>query len=245
MIIVTRPHPYGEELTARFIEQGLCAYHRPFFKIKFTLDMAMLIKKLTTLKSGDKVIITSPQVINALQSEQASQYFPHHITYFAVGASTAQLAQSRLGLTVNYPTDHEDSEGLIALPALEHIAEQQVLILRGEYGRELIYQTLQARGAQVEYLTCYARQPIIYQPRELFADQVDTLFIVTSSESLEHLSRLLLKKQKQQAKLIVSSIRLQQQAQNDDWPIVISANSANNQILFKTTLTLCHNKTQG
>jgi uroporphyrinogen-III synthase len=52
-----------------------------------------------------------------------------------------------------------DSESVLALPAFQApaVAGRRVLILRGDGGRDLLGDTLRARGAEVEYLTCYHR----------------------------------------------------------------------------------------
>ena len=64
----------------------------------------------------------------------------------------------RYGATeVIVPSERFDSEALLALPELETVAGKRIAIFRGEEGRELLGDTLRARGASVEYVACYRR----------------------------------------------------------------------------------------
>jgi uroporphyrinogen-III synthase len=82
-----------------------------------------------------------------------------------------------------------DSEGLLALPELQNVGGWRVLIFRGDGGRELLGDTLKARGAAVEYVTCYHRSKPQQSAGELLAMQPDAI-TVTSSEALNHLSQM-------------------------------------------------------
>jgi uroporphyrinogen-III synthase len=50
-----------------------------------------------------------------------------------------------------------DSEGLLALPELAAVAGKRFAIFRGSGGRELLGATLAARGATIDYVSCYRR----------------------------------------------------------------------------------------
>jgi uroporphyrinogen-III synthase len=77
----------------------------------------------------------------------------------AVGAATARALQRLAGVRVLAPQGGADSESLAALPALQAsaIGGKRIVIVRGEGGRDWLRDTLQARGARVEYLQCYRR----------------------------------------------------------------------------------------
>lgn len=81
--------------------------------------------------------------------------WPWQLSLLAVGPATAEVALAR-GLSVRAPAQ-ADSEGLLALPELADVAGQRWLLLRGDEGRELIAETLRARGAQVDILPLYRR----------------------------------------------------------------------------------------
>jgi len=119
----------------------------------------------------------------------------HDTAWFSVGAASAAILAER-GLPVVYPADGDDSEALLRLPALQAALrgdQPRVLILRGEGGRELLADTLRARGARVDYLELYRRRLPEYPPGTLVArvaaERLNGL-VVSSGQGLEHLRRL-------------------------------------------------------
>ena len=94
------------------------------------------------------------------------------------------------------PSERFDSEALLALPALaaSEVVGRRVAIFRGDGGRELLADTLRARGAQVDCITCYRRSGPSEGVAPLLAawqaGQLDAL-TVSSSEGLRYLVNLL------------------------------------------------------
>ena len=81
------------------------------------------------------------------------------------------------------------------LPQLFNVNQQKIAIVRGLGCRELLANTLRHRGAEVDYLEVYRRNPIKQSAAQLF--QVMQKFKVnvvsiTSGDSLERLNRLFL-----------------------------------------------------
>jgi uroporphyrinogen-III synthase len=86
-----------------------------------------------------------------------------------------------------------DSEALLDLPEMHDVAGKRVVIFRGVGGRELLGDTLAARGATIEYAACYRRDrpagdaaPLLgaWSRNELHA------ITVTSSEGVRNLLAL-------------------------------------------------------
>lgn len=83
------------------------------------------------------------------QLHQQDRKWPRLPDYFAIGRTTALALHTVSGQKILYPQDREISEVLLQLPELQNIAGKRALILRGNGGRELIGDTLTARGAEV------------------------------------------------------------------------------------------------
>lgn len=115
--------------------------------------------------------------------------------WFSVGAATAGVLQDH-GLVVHFPETGDDSEALLRLPQLRAALarpQPQVLILRGEGGRELLADRLAAEGAQVDYLPLYRRvlpdYPASTLAQRVAAERLNGL-VVSSGQGFEHLRTL-------------------------------------------------------
>jgi uroporphyrinogen-III synthase len=106
----------------------------------------------------------------------------------AVGEATAKALGSA-GISPDLiPAGRYDTEGLLALPELQQMGQRQVLIVRGEGGRPLLGDTLQARGAKVGYAEIYRRLRPDADPALLLAHWSDVdIVTATSAELLDNL----------------------------------------------------------
>lgn len=121
------------------------------------------------------------------------------------------------------PQDRFDSEALLALPELKQTAGWRVVIFRGNGGRKLLGDTLNARGAEVEYATCYQRAKPHQDASMLIAANPDAI-TVTSSEALGYLWDMLdsmAKKQLAAVPLFVPHARIAETAHNLGWSEVV------------------------
>jgi uroporphyrinogen-III synthase len=111
-----------------------------------------------------RVVFTSPAAVTAAQALVPLRALPGS-TWLAVGAGTAG-ALRRVGIPATSP-QRMDSEGLLAMPALQDIRGIDIGFVTAPDGRNLLVPTLQARGAQVHRAEVYRREPLALPPRAL------------------------------------------------------------------------------
>jgi uroporphyrinogen-III synthase len=241
-ILVTRPSPAGEQLVSRLRAIGRVAFHAPLIDFAPGTDLHRLPSALAQLSDGDLVFVLSQHAVNYASAviNRAGLPWPAHLSYYAIGRTTA-LAMHRISsLPVEYPRDNEISETLLLLPTLQQLAGKCALIMRGNGGRELLGDTLRERGAAISYYECYQRSPVHYQGNEQSAHWqragVDTL-VVTSGEMLQQLYDLVPDYYRASwllgCRLIVVSERLAALAQTLGWSQIRVADNADNDALMR------------
>src|SRR5262249_5931396 len=150
------------------------------------------------------------------------------IALAAVGSGTRRALQALGARRVLAPEDGADSEALLALPELHDVAGKRILIVRGEGGRELLAETLVARGARTEYLECYRRVLPHGDMAPLNAawdnGEVDA-GTVSSSASLDNLITLLGVPRLAAKPIFVNHARVAERAREAGIPEVIVAGS--------------------
>jgi uroporphyrinogen-III synthase len=156
---------------------------------------------------------------------------PTGLHWYAIGERTASMLSTR-GLEPLTPGDEMTSEGLLAVPALQEVRGQRVLIVRGVGGRETLRETLEARGAHVDGLACYRRQPVPLQGgvlNALLEDEQVALVLLSSGEGLAHLTALLPHGETtklQELAVVVPSQRVAESARSLGWQHVLVAGNA-------------------
>ncbi|MCU7892836.1 MAG: uroporphyrinogen-III synthase [Candidatus Thiodiazotropha sp. (ex Ustalcina ferruginea)] len=155
----------------------------------------------------------------------------------AVGRATAAaLDDAGYGIDL-LPVDRYDSEGLLMLPPLQQLTGQKVLIVRGEGGRPLLGNSLQARGAEVGYAEVYRRVRPNTDPEPLlkrWTQEID-LVVTTSNEVLHNLIDMLGEKGLpllQRTPLLVISDRMRQEAENRGFEAILLASGADNNAIM-------------
>lgn len=115
--------------------------------------------------------------------------WPAHVKIAAVGTRTA-LALADLGLPVTtVPAAGASSEALLDSPALRDVIGRRIVIFRGEGGREVLADTLRARGAEVAYAEVYRRVKPTVDIEAIVAQRPDCA-VVTSNEGVRNLWEL-------------------------------------------------------
>ena len=231
-ILVIRPDERGQALVESLNQAGIFALHQPLFQFESGRELPILSTVFKHLSAGDAVIAVSKIAVDFATETlaQTGFHFRSDLQYFAVGQQT-----------VKYPIDSENSEGLLALPEMQHLADKNVIILRAETGRELMAQTLVTRGALVQHIECYRRMPLEENIAEKLSLAkrvgIDTI-VATSGEILDLLEAYTAEEDKDwlhSCRLIVVSDRIAQTAENLGWSAekIIVSLRADNQSLFE------------
>ena len=241
-ILVTRPSPAGEELVSRLRTLGQVAWSFPLIEFSPGRELATLASRLSALTENDLVFALSQHAVTFADAElqQQEKSWPSLPRYFAIGRTTALALHTVSGFNIHYPLDREISEVLLQLPELQNIAGKRALILRGNGGRELIGETLTARGADVDFCECYQRSAKYYDGAEeamRWQSREVTMVVVTSGEMLQQLWSLIPQWYREHwllhCRLLVVSERLAKLARELGWQDIKVADNADNDALLR------------
>lgn len=185
-LLVTRPAHQAEPLCQLIEAQGGTALRFP------TLEIEVLHETITLPAHIDILIFISANAVE--HGLPLLGNITEHTQVAAVGNNTAR-ALSRHGINTNIvPQQQFDSEGLLAHPQLENVSNRQIVIVRGESGRDLLGDSLHQRGAHITYLPCYRRalpqvktDNVLHQA--LQKRQLD-IILIHSGEALQNLLTL-------------------------------------------------------
>jgi uroporphyrinogen-III synthase len=133
-------------------------------------------------------VVGSPSRMASSSNSNVS--LPPTLKIATVGQGSARALRESGITNIIAPAERFDSEGLLALPELQDVSGWRVMIFRGDDGRELLGNTLRARGATVEYAACYQRSKPQQDIGALVGAAPDAI-TVTSSEALGYLRQML------------------------------------------------------
>lgn len=190
-IVITRPAGEAQRLQGLIRDAGGVPLLYPGIEILDPPDPAALDAVIDRLEAFDLAIFISPSAVHrAMTRIRARRTLPGQLRCAAIGPGGARALQSYGVRDVITPAAHSvqyDSESLLAADFLQNVGGLRVAIFRGDGGRELLRETLMARGALVEAVTCYRRSPPQWDSAPLlqaWARGEVAAVIATSSEGL-------------------------------------------------------------
>jgi len=196
-VAITRPTAQAEALCRAIEEAGGEAFRFPLLEIVPVTDPAVFAPVAARLDTFEIAFFVSPNAVeHGLGGLRQIRPWPPGLRVAAVGQGSARVLEAHGFSEVVAPAEGFDSEAVLALPAFapEAVRGRVVLVVRGGTGRELLGATLMARGARVEYLSCYHRRCPVADPAPLLelaaCGRLDALS-VTSSEGADHLVRII------------------------------------------------------
>ncbi len=194
-ILITRAEHQADPLCSLIEQRQGNAVRFPVLEILPVDDITKVRGTLEQLGEYDWVFFISSNAVNfALQSKSGKIGMIQNVRFAAIGRATAK-AMHQAGMRIDLiPDKGYDSEALLAMPELDQVMGYKCLIIKGQGGREILAETLQHRGAKVDYLDVYKRvvpdcdvQPLV---KMINKQQLDVI-TVTSCEVLRNLVYLL------------------------------------------------------
>ncbi len=234
-VLVTRPDERGKALVDRLNQAGVVALHLPLLSIEAGAELAQL---------PTNVFLVSKSAVDFADKTLKDIGFSwrQDLQYFTVGHRTAQHFSCQTECAVRYPITSENTEGVLNLPQMTELTDKNLLILRGNGGRELLREQATLRGATVDTVECYQRTPISYNNEEqtsiCIRSGVQTL-VVTSLEILQALIEFVPENEQNWLKnccLVTVSQRIADVAIQQGWHHVVVSAGADNQSLLNTLL---------
>lgn len=248
-VVVTRPAHQADKLCSRIEDAGGRAIRFPVLEILDPIDSGPLIRLIDQLDTFDLAIFISPNAVHKVMNlTKARREWPARARIAAIGAKSGR-ALEQFGLTVDIrPGRRFDSEALLEAAELQVMNGRRVIIFRGDGGREMLGDTLRARGADVVYANAYRREkPSTDNGALLYhwsRGEVNAV-LVTSAEGLHNLFDMVGKLGQmwlRKTPLILGSTRIAETAQElgHQLPPVVAEDPSDEAMFDALTDWACH-----
>ena len=189
-IVITRPIGQAGKLTGLIKEAGGEVVSFPLIEIAPLENYQAFEEVMSHLHEYDWAIFISSNAVQNAMPLVSKLKLPSNLKFAAIGPSTAaELSKFGIQNTL-IPQDRFDSESLLALPEMQAVNNQKVMIFRGVGGREVLADTLKSRGAEVHFAECYQRinpQKDLSMITMLSQQGLLDAIVITSSEAMRHL----------------------------------------------------------
>lgn len=157
-IVVTRPQHQAAEICQLIEDQAGITINFPLIDIQAKCLSGKEQAILLNLAHYDFIFFISANAVNfALKLIDGKIGQLQNVRIVAVGKATMQaLAKAGFNKVLS-PKQSFNSEAVLALIECQLMFESRCLIVRGDGGRELLADTLRARGATVDYIEVYEK----------------------------------------------------------------------------------------
>jgi uroporphyrinogen-III synthase len=157
-VVITRPLEPARALARRLEARGARVFLFPALAIEDLPPSPELAAVLEALPQAALAVFVSAHAVQrGLAAARARGPWPQRLEVAAVGDATAQALRNSGFARVISPSGRHDSEGLLETARLQAVRGENIIVFRGEGGREHLKETLEARGARVRYAQCYRR----------------------------------------------------------------------------------------
>lgn len=250
-VLVTRPQHQAGNLLQSLRAQGAEPIPFPLLSIVPIAEkdggFHLLKQHILDLDLFQKVIFVSPNAVH-IGYDWIDQYWPQlptGIDWFAIGKQSSTTLNN-YGIDAYHSPLGYDSEALLSCEMLHDIADEKILIMRGEGGREKLAIELRARGAEVSYAELYRRERPEYSEEEianaLYTQSLDAI-LISSGAGLHNLLQIANGQGKKfstdsllHCHLVVPSERIKQDAELAGFTKIITAAGPDDQSMINALL---------
>jgi uroporphyrinogen-III synthase len=162
-VVITRPVGTARAMAQRLRALGATAVVLPSVRLA-PAPLAAARAALGRARRADIVVFLSPAAVRFAFRLAPGWRPSRRGVCLAVGPGTCR-ALRRHGVAAGIPAARHDSEGLLALPALQKARGRKIVLVGAPGGRDLLAATLGARGAKVELAEVYRRLPARWNRR--------------------------------------------------------------------------------
>lgn len=195
-VLVTRPEHQADKLCELIEKLGDTAIRFPVIEISQSENQQAAKNILENIEQYDIGIFISRNAVEwtlKLLNDKASAL--KRLSLFSIGPATTEALKKAFSGNVT-SNNGSNSEALLELEPLhsELVSGKNIIIFRGQGGREHLARTLTQRGATVDFVEVYRRECPQYDSdyiNEIWTLNVPDIVIVTSNNSLENLFFLL------------------------------------------------------
>lgn len=188
-LLITRPEPQAQQLASTLERAGFQSLCQPLFNYQSNQSLTELQTLLAQTETPILIFVSKAAVQFAQQLLPITTWPSQRI--IAVG-NTTQAALKEVGITGISTPSRQDSDGVLALPELTNVVGKDIIIIRGDGGRELIAEELQKSGANVSYFESYKRHWLTLPETiiDSWQNQAVSAIIITSNALLESVVQL-------------------------------------------------------
>ncbi len=158
-VVLTRPRGAADRVRAELAREGARVFLLPALEIE---DIPLSTEVTRRLAALDRFALAIFVSANAVEKglaavRRSGPWPPRGLAVAAIGEATAQALRNSGFDAVISPHERHDSDALLALARLQSVKGEDIIVFRGEGGRERLKEVLEARGARVAYAEVYRR----------------------------------------------------------------------------------------
>jgi len=178
-VLNTRPEHQSQHLTELITQKGGVVFNFP------VMDIEPICFDTAETDNVDAIIFTSVNAVNYF----SARLIEAGVLTIAVGPATQKALREKKCEAI-CPAQF-NSEGILALPELQLIANKKIMIICGENSRLILKDELGRRGAHVTIIDVYRRKKIKYDMSAVFPKILSANVNVIVSTSFESLINLM------------------------------------------------------